>query len=256
MSKRTRSVRIGGLPIYVDDDQPTFWDRVESGAWEVGTIEVLGALLGPGRLFLDVGAWVGPLTLHAAALGAEVVAVEADPAALDGLRRNLAVNPELAARVRVVPGALAPAGGPVRMGARRRPGDSMSSVLLAGRGETWTSPGVTASDLAREFGRDRAALVKIDIEGGEYAVLPTLEPLLARAEALLLALHPDILTEAGAADPTGTARSALAILDGWSCARVGMSESVPASSETAAASGPAEWLFTAPRRAVGGTREP
>jgi predicted nicotinamide N-methyase len=96
------------VAIQVDDDQPTFWDRVEAGAWEPGTLLALQPLLGPGVLFLDIGAWVGPLSLFAAGMGARVIAVEADPRAEVQLRRNLAANPDFAHRVTVMARAAAP----------------------------------------------------------------------------------------------------------------------------------------------------
>jgi FkbM family methyltransferase len=237
-----RIVRLGVHTIRVADDQPTFWDRVEAGTWEPGTLRVLDDLLGPGSLFVDIGAWVGALTLYAAALGAEIVALEADPRALDQLGRNLAANPDLAARVTVVPRALTAEGGAVRMGARRKPGDSMSSVLLAGAGETWTSPGMTPGELASRL-PGRADLVKIDIEGGEYGVLPRLGPLLDGGPALLLALHPDMLLASGDADPAATTRHALEPVRRWTCLRVDAAGAVPAAFDDIPASGPAEWLF-------------
>ena len=242
MTSNVRQVAIGSHTIFVDDDQPTFWDRVEAGRWEPGTLGVLERFLRPGSLFLDIGTWVGALTLYAASLGAEVVAVEADPKALEQLGRNLAANPHLAERVRVVPRAIAAAEGPVRLGARRKPGDSMSSVLLAGAGETWTRPGVTPGEIALGIpGHRRFDLVKVDIEGGEYALLPQLGPILDRAAALLLALHPDILQASGAElEP----RNTLEILRGWNVERVGTTDLVPARLEDVVEAGPAEWLFT------------
>jgi FkbM family methyltransferase len=214
-------------------------------------LRVLDDLLRPGSLFVDIGAWVGALTLYSAALGAEVVAVEADPKALDQLRRNLAANPGLATRVKVIPRALSAEAGPVRMGARRKPGDSMSSVLLAGSGETWTSAGMTVRELASELPRPRVDLVKVDIEGGEYAVLPALGPLLDSASALLLALHPDMLLASGSPDPAATTREALGALSQWTCLQVGPAGPTAAEFHDIPVAGPAEWLFKAPDRAAG-----
>ncbi len=249
MTEVPRRVAIGTRRVFFADDQPTFWDRVEAGTWEPGTLRVLDDLLGPGTVFVDIGAWVGPLTLYAAALGAEVVAVEADPHALDQLQRNLAANPDLATRVKLMPRALSAGIGPVRMGARRKPGDSMSSVLLAGAGETWTIAGMTVRELASELPRARVDLLKIDIEGGEYAVLPTLGPLLESASALLLALHPDMLLTAGDPDPAATTRRALDGLRHWTCMRVGPAGLASAAFDDVPVSGPAEWLFRPPAHA-------
>lgn len=210
-----RGVKLAGRTIRVNDRQPTFWDRVEAGSWEPGTLLALGALIRPGTAFLDIGAWVGPTALYAAALGARVVAVEADPAALEQLGANLAANPDLAERVTVVPRAAHPVLGRVALGVRRKPGDSMGSVLLAGRAGGWEAQAATPEDLAAMLAEE--AVVKIDIEGGEYALLPALGPVLARAGAVLVSFHPGILAEAEG-DPRERERllaGALAALAGF-----------------------------------------
>lgn len=191
-----RAVKMGGRIVHVADDQPTFWDRVEAGRWEPGTLAVLDALLDARTTFVDLGAWVGPTTLHAAARARRVLAVEADPSALDQLRRNLAVNPDLAARVGVVPKAIHPVSGPVALGAKRKPGDSMSSVLLASGAGAWTVEAVTPPELATELADDERIVVKLDIEGGEYGLMPHLGPILtARTAALVVSFHPRMLRQ-------------------------------------------------------------
>ncbi len=238
-----RPVSVGGRRIFVDDDQPTFWDRVEAGRWEPGTLRALDVFLGPDIVFVDVGAWVGALTLYAATLGARVFAVEADPKALDQLRRNLAANPSLNAQVSVVARALSADLHPLRLGARRKPGDSMSSALLAD-GPTWTAETTTPGALSRDIGTGVPRVVKLDIEGGEYAVLPTIGPLLEDAIGLLLALHPDILAASGERDVAAATRRALGPLQGWTCARIERDGPMPARLADVADAGPSEWLFT------------
>ena len=218
----SRTARIGRATVRVEDDQPTFWARVEAGGWEPGTLCALDGLAGSGDVVLDLGAWVGPITLYAAALGARVIAVEPDPVALAQLRRNVAANPELAPLIRIVPGAIAPQPGRIALGARRKPGDSMSSALLAGSGaSTWTSIVVTPAELAAMLPSSGRLVVKLDIEGGEYRLLPAIGPLLARDPALLASFHPLILSETGELDVHGATRAALAPLKGWRGREIG-----------------------------------
>ena len=210
--------------VRVADDQPTFWDRVAAGEWEPGTLATLRRLLGPGTLFLDLGAWVGPLTLLAARARARVLAVEADPAAFGQLVRNLVVNPDLAAAVTPLLRAVAPGPGLVRLGARRKPGDSMSSVLLAGSAESWDAVAITPDELATHLRPGERLVAKLDIEGGEYDVLPTVARLIDRPGAsLLVSLHPAFLAEAGELNPAARALAALAPFAAWDSYAVGRS---------------------------------
>jgi FkbM family methyltransferase len=246
-----RLVRLAGATIAIADDYPTFWDRAETGQWEPGTLAVLATLLAPGAVLVDLGAWIGPTSLYAAARGARVIAVEADPAALAALKRNIAANPDLASRITVLARAVGPRAGPVSFGARRKPGDSMSSTLLAdGAATTWMTEAVIPTELAAMLEPDQRPVIKIDIEGGEYELLPALGPLLAHpATAVLVSFHPRILAEARPqADLVALSRAALAPVAGWRARRIddhGASVSQPAAALTAGDRYPdGEWLFT------------
>lgn len=91
-----------------------------AGAWEPHTFVLLDQHLRADKVFVDIGAWVGPLALYACTKpDVRVVALEPDTVALARLRRNLALNgPTLHAdtRVAVEDACLAPADGTVRFG--------------------------------------------------------------------------------------------------------------------------------------------
>ncbi len=195
-----RTVTIRGLRFAVADDKPTFWDRAEAGLWEPETLAALRAAINPGCAVLDIGAWVGPTALFAAAAGAApVVAVEADPRAAELLRGNIAANPALAPHVTVVQAAAAPRAGRLRLGAARKRGDSMSSALLADASpDAWEVEAVTPKDLVARCPAGAPLVVKVDIEGGEYDLLPALAAALpATCAELLVAFHPALLRAAG-----------------------------------------------------------
>src|SRR5215207_1085331 len=190
-----RAVRMGTRVVRVADEQPTFWDRVEAGRWEPETLAAIDWLVDADTTFLDLGAWVGPTALYAAGVARRVIAVEADPAALDQLRRNLGANPELASRIEVIARAVHADPGVITLGARRKPGDSMSSTLLAGTARRWHAATVTPEELVSRLDATERLFVKLDIEGGEYALLPAAAALIARAETVLVSFHPAILAQ-------------------------------------------------------------
>jgi hypothetical protein len=92
----------------------------------------------------------------------------------------------------------------------------MSSVLLAEAEHTWRAETITPRQLADLIAPDERLFIKMDLEGAEYALLPSLGPLLDRANALLISFHPKILGAAvgirGAARQTRAALSALSRL--------------------------------------------
>jgi len=218
-----RQVKLAGHTIHVSDDKPTFWARVGAGAWEPGALAAISAHVKPESWFLDLGAWVGPTTLLAARLGAHCIAVEADAQALRELRGNLAANPALAARVTVIDRAVSPTPAPVTLAARRKPGDSMSSALLAQQADVervrWTVDAVTPAQLAALVPAHTPLFVKLDIEGGEFALAAQLTPLLQRSgpTSVLVSFHPGVLRETGAPEGDIRARTALALAPfaGW-----------------------------------------
>jgi FkbM family methyltransferase len=158
----------------------TFWRLHASGAWEPHTRALIQRLQ-PGDVFVDIGAWIGPVTLWALERGAHVIAIEPDPIAADELRRR-------APAAEIWEGALDTRIGHARIASNARDGgqlgDSMSRLSTDGVivVQTWTLQDVLG---------DRApALVKIDVEGHEAELLPTVAPWLAeRGVPLQVSFH-------------------------------------------------------------------
>ncbi|MEO8265859.1 MAG: FkbM family methyltransferase [Ilumatobacteraceae bacterium] len=188
MTDRVRSVSVGARSFdVVAGRHDRYWHECELGL-EAHTFEVLTSRLGPGSTFVDVGSWIGPMTLVAAACGARVIAYEPDPAAADELAANVALNSHFDVDIQRVAlwtstGTRQLRGGPVGLG------ESMSS--FSGRAERVGSTHVSTIDAraaARTWPAD--ALVKIDVEGAEYRVLPRLRPFLAAHHpTIVLSVH-------------------------------------------------------------------
>ncbi len=207
---------VAGASFIVADDKDGFWDKAESGAWEPETLAKLCALVGPGTLLIDIGGWIGPITLTAAALGAEVLAFEPDPRAFELISANIAANPALAPRIRLHHAAVSPTPGRVRLGSPKKPGDSMGSILAADSGAAlWEARAILPTDIAAMAGDAERIVLKMDVEGAEYQLLPHLAPLLGpRTVAALIAFHPRLLAKSGRSPAeiealTATAQSAL-----------------------------------------------
>jgi len=88
-------VRLGGRVCWVSASKPNsarFWGEVDRGVWEESTFRFIDALTSERTTFVDVGAWIGPITLYASRQANRVIALEPDPVALLELKDNVAAN--------------------------------------------------------------------------------------------------------------------------------------------------------------------
>ena len=176
-----------------------FWDSFADGSWEPYTTRLLERLVAPGMRVMDIGAWRGPVTLTAAALGAEVHAFEPDPLAFKGLKLNVEANDTaFRSRVHLHNKAVTHDGRPIALFARYGFGDSGSSMLsrLQDTGGAVQVASTTFDAYVREQGFDRIDFVKMDIEGGEFFTLPAMRAALVQYRPILyLSTHGPLLVE-------------------------------------------------------------
>jgi FkbM family methyltransferase len=186
--------RINGVVINAAAEHyPGFWQRAADGVWEPSTYAAIDRHVTADTVFLDIGSHIGAITLYAAHRASRVISVEADPRSLAMLEANIAVNPIVAGRITVVAKAIHPTRERVVLGSRAEGGDSMSSLVLTPFKTTWTVESVTPEDLAAMLPRDRPIFVKMDIERGEYLVVPRAGALWSHPHlVLLLSLHPEL----------------------------------------------------------------
>lgn len=146
-----------------------FWNLYNSGTWEPETKANLERFLEPGDLFVDVGAWIGPVSMWARERGARIIAIEPDPVAVPELER-LVPEAEIwsvAVGIRLGTAYLTP--NPKEGGWM---GDSMSRLSDKGTPVTMrTLPDILNGRVPK--------FVKIDVEGYEMELCPVLMPWLA-----------------------------------------------------------------------------
>jgi FkbM family methyltransferase len=161
------------------------YDRVELG--------LLREWLRGGGAFVDVGAHIGMYSVAASlALGerGRVLAFEPNPAARGQLEANLALNG--CENVVVSPAAVSDAVGQTELHVPATPDPSFSS-LEAGRfaeGEPVRVQMTTVDRAVAEHGV-RPTVVKIDVEGGELAVVAGMEETLELRPRLLVEVEPE-----------------------------------------------------------------
>jgi FkbM family methyltransferase len=179
------------------------------GLYDRRELDLVREHLGDGD-FVDVGAHVGLYTVAAALHGpGRVLAFEPNPSAREQLGENLALNE--CANVLVVPMAVGDAPGAALLHVPMTPDPSFSS-LAGGRfaeGEP-IDVEVTTVDSEVEAAGLAPSVVKIDVEGGELAVVAGMQRTLDRHRPVLLVE----VNEASARELAGK-------LDGYSGFRVG-----------------------------------
>ncbi len=188
-------VTMGQQRLHCDPNHISFWSKVSRGTWEPQTFAALDGLLAADTVYCDIGAWIGPTVLHAAGRCARVYCLEPDRIAYMYLLQNLRLNH----LDNVLPFnmALAAEDGLKRMASPRgKPGDSMTSLLLPGGGGSQEVLCLAWRTWLSLAGNPKLSCLKMDIEGGEFALLPTMADYLQHNRpALYLSLHPHLLPQ-------------------------------------------------------------
>jgi FkbM family methyltransferase len=162
-----------------------------TSGFEEGTIQFFDRVLPYCDRMIDFGAYIGFTALHAASRGVEVYAFEPNPASHDLLVRNVAANPDLAPRIHLFRHGIGPRDADAVLYAKAHADSGASLHQTIERGCVLRGvPAATihlrdASAVLREINVDRRTLLKIDIEGAEYQVLPAIAPMLAEAKPWL-----------------------------------------------------------------------
>lgn len=199
-----------------------------TGGWEAGTLQFFDAALPGCDRMVDAGAYVGLASLYAAGLVARVDAFEPNPDNAALFAANLRLNPAHAARIGLQACALSARDGEAPLYAKGA-ADSGSSLfehveragVVAGAARaTVTLRGAAAA--LEALGTDARTLVKLDVEGAEYDVLPALADLLRRVRPHLhVSFHPfNLISGQGAyADALLRLRRALESAEALACYR-------------------------------------
>lgn len=199
IARNTRAVRLGDsvVEVVATDASAVYWRSVAEGRWEPATLRFMARAMQPGSVFVDVGAWVGPLSLLAARMGARIIALEPDPAAFAELKTNLDANGVVGEALNA---ALHTGPEGITLYAPGGAGRSVSTSFGAGDGIAAASMSVDDLSVRIRGARphaDAPVIIKIDIEGHEFVLGDNLAALWREhAAALHLSLHPRAIWEA------------------------------------------------------------
>lgn len=168
-----------------------FWKSVAEGGWEPETYRIFDRFIDGQHSYIDIGAWIGPTILYACRLAKAAYGNEPDPIAFAELSSNIECNRPASDNVRLANTCIASRSGQVSFGSRTDPGDSKSSLLFGNQKMSWTIDALSFNDFIARNSISDCGFVKMDIEGGEYEVIPSMKSYLAKNRpTLYLSMHP------------------------------------------------------------------
>jgi FkbM family methyltransferase len=199
LSSNAINVSKNGINFTVTSNPMTrwIWDEMHNNNWEEATFKIFDRFLNAENPYLDIGAWIGPTVLYGAHKAKHVYGVEPDPIAFAELVVNLDLNPFIASKITCINAALAEKSGSINLYMRNRFGDSTSSLIPTLSDNNFCQiRAVSIHDLITEHNIEKLNFIKMDIEGGEYFLIPCLHEFLeSQKPTLYLSLHPGFLGE-------------------------------------------------------------
>jgi FkbM family methyltransferase len=204
-------VEVGdGICVFVDKFDPDFSGTIISkNTWEPHVLELMRKVLKPGGVCVDVGANVGMMSFHAAAVvGSEgkVIAFEPSPSNVNLFLRGVAEN-KTQDIIRLFPVALGETTGLATLGG------TSNGYLVRGGSTTQRHIQVMTGDaiLSQE---SRIDLIKLDIEGFEPYALRGMANTLKRSKPhVLCEFNPRCLYQIAGLEPIEFARELFGITD-------------------------------------------
>lgn len=122
--------------------------------------------------------------------------VEPDPVAFNELSTNIQLNPLIAKKITCINATLAEKFGAISLYMRGESGDFTSSLIPTIAGNSCKVKAITIHDLINENHIGDINFIKMDIEGGEYLLIPTVHNFLQfQKPTLYLSIHLEFLKE-------------------------------------------------------------
>jgi FkbM family methyltransferase len=192
---RAKKVKIRRTSFLVTErDAPgaeDFWDLVEKGGWEWDTYLIFDEFLDKDHSYIDIGAWIGPTVLYGSQVARHCYAIEPDDVAFKILVENINLNSGLRSKITLFNGCIGDLSGDVKLGTMTDFGDSMSSISFVEPRNYLTVQSLTLDEFTQKNDIRDCNFVKMDIEGGESLVLPSMKTYLQKnSPTLFLSLHP------------------------------------------------------------------
>ena len=178
---------------FVDSsNNSNFWAQLQLGVWEPETFKIFDIFLDKNYSYIDLGAWIGPTVLYGCQNAKFCYAIEPDPVAFKNLKNNIDLNSHLCARIKLSKQCITNFSGITYLNPKNKTmGDSMSSMIFEKSSISCKVEGISFDQFIIDNSIDDCNFIKMDIEGGEFTVLPTMQNFLHKEKPTIhLSLHP------------------------------------------------------------------
>ncbi|WP_299887515.1 FkbM family methyltransferase [uncultured Lacinutrix sp.] len=176
-----------------------YWTHINSIDWEPHTFSIFDYFIDKNDTVLDIGSWSGVLTLYSAKIAKEVHALDPDPVCFSELETNIALNPSISKKIKAHKVAIYNKAQKLHLSARKAYGQSSSSVLKRKRDIEHSLEIETISlyEFLKKENITKVDFIKIDVEGAEFKILPTLGKALKKCNypTLYVSFHYHFLNE-------------------------------------------------------------
>ena len=173
----------------------SFWASMQVGVWEPETFKIFDIFLDKNHSYIDLGAWIGPTVLYGCQNAKFCYAIEPDPVAFEYLKNNINLNDHLRSCIKLSDECITDFSGTTFLTpVSKEGGDSLSSIVFKKSPTSWKVKGITFHQFILDNSVRDCNFIKIDIEGGEFTVLPTMQEFLEKEKpTIYLSLHPPLI---------------------------------------------------------------
>jgi len=181
---------------YVDSsNNANFWAQLQVGVWEPETFKIFDVFLDKNHSYIDIGSWIGPTVLYGSQIAKFCYAIEPDPVAFKYLKNNVEINNTFCSQIKLSNQCITDFSGTTHLTPKdKKGGDSMSSMMFEKLSTSWEVYGITFDEFVLENSIDDCNFIKMDIEGGEFLVLPTMNEFIEKEKPTIhLSLHPALI---------------------------------------------------------------
>jgi FkbM family methyltransferase len=189
-------IKKNGKVFYVNSsNNANFWAQLQLGIWEPETFKIFDIFLDKNHSYVDLGAWIGPTVLYGCQNAKFCYAVEPDPIAFKNLKNNIDLNHQLCSHIKLSNQGITNFSGTTYLTPKNKEfGDSMSSTVCEKSSTSCKVKGITFHQFILDNSIKDCNFIKMDIEGEEFTVLPTMQKFLEKEKPTIhLSLHPPLV---------------------------------------------------------------